>query len=845
MTVTRLYLVCNSHIDPVWLWMWQEGLAETLTTFRTAAEFCEEFDDFVFCHNEALLYQWVETYEPNLFSRIQDLVQKGRWHIMGGWYVQPDCNLPCGESFVRQALVGKRYFREKFNVEPHTAVNFDPFGHTRGLVQILAKAGYDSYLFCRPDPEAFSLPADSFIWQGYDGSHILAHRAPEHYNSQQGKAAWKVTQWLKNHPQAESGILLWGIGNHGGGPSRSDLKSLRTLISSETSTKVMHGTPEDYFKSLSTRQNQLPVYDQDLNPWAVGCYTSMARIKEKHRRLESLFLTTEKTSAHAYLNGILPYPSVELDSALQDLLYCQFHDILPGSCTAEVEVQALQRMSHALEILERIQNRAFFCLLSGHAAPREGEFPVMVYNPHPHSVRETLFCEFQPPEPNFVSETFWQPEMRDEKGVVIPCQLERESSNIAVDQRKRVTFSAELAPWEMKRYSVYLRDREPLPDSVHPLRELLELPVQEGRVVLDASTGRVSAFERQGKELLLPDAFRLLVMEDYPDPWGMKVQGFRNLRGSFELMTPWEAARFSGSHLEEIPPVRIVEQGPVRTVVEALFQYERSTACVHYLVPENGTAFELAVRIYWNEKDRMLKLSVPTLFIRGSCRGQVAYGVEKFPSSDQERVAQKWVAALSEDRDAALSVINSRTYGFDYNQGELRFSLLRSAAYAAHPVADEIPIVPGHRFIPRIDQGEHVFRFWIGGGVADPCLQRLDQEALLKNEPPNVLCCYPTGLGRRILPAIICEEEGVTLTCLKRSEDGKSLILRFFESTGNKQEARIRLPLLDLSLDLVFDPFEIKTLEVTPKSRAIRETDLLERKIARDPQNDPPGLKCT
>ena len=164
MTERRLYLVCNSHIDPVWLWMWQEGLAETLTTFRRAAHFCEEFEEFMFCHNEALLYQWVELYEPDLFCRIQDLVRQGRWHIMGGWYVQPDCNLPCGESFVRQALVGKRYFLEKFGVEPHTAVNFDSFGHTRGLVEILVKAGYDSYLFCRPDPQDFSLPADSFIW---------------------------------------------------------------------------------------------------------------------------------------------------------------------------------------------------------------------------------------------------------------------------------------------------------------------------------------------------------------------------------------------------------------------------------------------------------------------------------------------------------------------------------------------------------------------------------------------------------------------------------------------------------------------------------------------------------
>ncbi len=136
-----LHLICNAHIDPVWQWDWEEGAAEAVSTFRIAAAFAQEFDAFVFNHNEALLYRWIEEYEPPLFAQIQALVRDGKWHIMGGWYLQPDCNLPSGESFVRQILLGRRYFQEKFGVEPRTAINFDPFGHSRGLVQILAKSG--------------------------------------------------------------------------------------------------------------------------------------------------------------------------------------------------------------------------------------------------------------------------------------------------------------------------------------------------------------------------------------------------------------------------------------------------------------------------------------------------------------------------------------------------------------------------------------------------------------------------------------------------------------------------------------------------------------------------------
>ena len=127
MSDKRVHLICNAHLDPVWQWEWEEGVAAAVSTFRTAADLCEEFDGFIFNHNEAVLYAWVEEYEPELFRRIQRLVKEGKWHIMGGWYLQPDCNMPSGESFVRQILIGKSYFREKFGVEPSTAINFDPF----------------------------------------------------------------------------------------------------------------------------------------------------------------------------------------------------------------------------------------------------------------------------------------------------------------------------------------------------------------------------------------------------------------------------------------------------------------------------------------------------------------------------------------------------------------------------------------------------------------------------------------------------------------------------------------------------------------------------------------------
>ncbi|MCK5650188.1 MAG: alpha-mannosidase, partial [Gemmatimonadetes bacterium] len=161
-----VHLLCNSHLDPVWLWEWPEGAGEALALARTVCDLCEEFDSFVFNRNEVQFYEWIEEYDPALFERIGRLVGSGQWHVMGGWYLQPDCNLPSGESFVRQILTGKRYFRDKFGVEPTTGANLDSFGHSRGLVQILAKSGYDSYLFCRPKLDEAPLPAAEFTWVG-------------------------------------------------------------------------------------------------------------------------------------------------------------------------------------------------------------------------------------------------------------------------------------------------------------------------------------------------------------------------------------------------------------------------------------------------------------------------------------------------------------------------------------------------------------------------------------------------------------------------------------------------------------------------------------------------------
>lgn len=825
-----LFLVCNAHLDPVWLWEWEEGAAEALATFRSAARLCEEFEEFVFAHNESLLYKWIEEYEPDLFADIKELVKKGKWHILGGWFIQPDCNMPSGESFVRQILVGKKYFKRKFAVEPKTAVNFDPFGHTRGLVQILKKSGYTSYLFCRPDREWLSLPAEDFLWVGYDGSEIVAHRATEHYNSPKGQILQRVQKWIGDNPNRTIGILLWGVGNHGGGPSREDLGQLRKLMAKEKKWDIRHAKPEDYFSALKKHTDGLARHSRDLNPWAVGCYTSMAVVKKKHRDMENLYFFTEKMASHAALCGLRPYPREQLKEALEDLLFCEFHDILPGSGIPEVEEYAQQRLDHGTAILSRLRAGFFFAMLAGQPQAKEGEFPIFVYNPHPFPLKQTVICEFQPYEPHFDEESFLIPEVRDDRGKKLSSQLEKESSTLSVEWRKRVVFGAELKPGQMNRFICRQKGVKSEAEILTKEKPLLVLRSDKAEWAIRTSTGLIESYKVNGIDFLKPRAFQALVMEDYPDSWGMKVRSFRSYEGKFSALSEQESARFAGVAGSRLKNVRIIEEGPVRTVIEALFRYDQSYICQRYMIPKKGSEFEVEVRVFWNEKDRMLKLAVPSAFRDGSSRGQVAYGVEEFGPVEDELVAQKWLGVVSSDNRFALTVINDRVYGFDYKGGEIRISLLRSPAYAAD-TGNSWSLRTQDRFLPRMDQGERIFRFWVNGGRAKDRLVFVDREALARNEAPVALCCFPSGKGEGISPSLILSDRAIQLTAVKMAEDKNWLVLRLFEPTGKKRKTHVAIPCINREFDLPLEAFEIRTIAVDLESNDIFDLDLMEKKI--------------
>ncbi len=818
----RIFLLCNAHLDPVWQWEWEEGAAEALSTFRIAADFCEEYEDFIFCHNEALLYQWIEEYDPALFRRIQDLVARGKWHVMGGWHLQPDCNMPSGESFVRQILAGRQYFAEKFDKAPTVAVNVDPFGHTRGLVQIMAKSGYTGYLFMRPNPNDLTLPAEQFCWQGYDGSSVTAVRMKGGYNSAKGHAAEKAKQYYEECPDGKDELCLWGIGNHGGGPSKKDLDDLTDLIGEVTAAgdSMIHATPEEYFATLDSEK--LPPFAHSLQSWSPGCYTSQIRIKQTYRAAESAYYMTEAMAAHAACGTGMAFPREELAAALYDINTVQFHDMLPGSSIQPAEEMSIRMLDHGLETLSRVRARAFFALAAGQPKSAEETIPIFVYNPYPYEVEGDITAEFMLWDQNWNNE-FLQPVVHSETGVRCPAQCEKEHSTIPLEWRKRVVFRAALAPMRMNRFACGF---ETLPQKPTPTAETegdhYRLTGGGKTLLIDRKSGKIAAYYDAEHAYLKAGAGAIEVFADNYDPWFMEAHAWRDKIGEFTLLTAEETAEFCCLDAP-LDAVHVIESGDTRTVVEAVLGYRTSRAVVKYIFSADGT-LDVQLRLQWNEKQKMARLYLPAAFNVRECVGEQAYGAEPMPCDMKEGVAQRYHVLCG--TDTAVAVANNGTYGaaFDGAADTLHITLLRSPSYCAHPIPNR-KVMPQDRYMPYIEQGERDFAFRITAGAADTVRREAPRTAQHFNMPPMALSFYPEGVGEKpAAPLRLTDTDTVQWTALKQAEDRNGWVIRLFNPTGEQQSATLRWN--DAQKELIFGGYEIKTVRVT--GGVMTETDLTE-----------------
>ena len=807
----KLHLFCNAHLDVIWLWQLEEAMAAALSTFRVATELCEKQEHFVFNHNEAILYQWVEEHDPDLFRRIQKLVAEGKWKIVGGWYLQPDCLMPSGEAFIRQIAYGRKYFKEKFGVIPETVNNLDSFGHARGLVQIMYQAGYRYYMFMRPEANRMTLP-QLFEWRGYDEeSSVVAFRLNTQYNTGYGKAAGIIEEYIKENEDMEVAMRCWGVGNHGGGPSRRDVEEINRLMEKYAGkVEIVHSDPDKFFHERMSIEKKLPIISEDIIPSWVGCYSTMVRIKQLYRKLEHMLFSAEKISVACKQALGMEFPAEKIKEAIQAMLVLQFHDVLPGTCVKPAEEDMLRLGNYGLEILNRIHAKAMFALTAGEKAAPNEWIPIFVWNPHPYEVDEIVECEFMLSDQNW-DDTFTMVHAFVD-GKEISCQIIKEDSNFNLDWRKRVAFQTKFKPMAITRidFEPYLQEK---PIFKMEKGEVYYFDNGDMQVQINRNTGLIDSYRVRGKEFLKPGAFRLEVFYDSADPWrvdSMLCMGDK--KGEYTLLDGVEAAKMSGVRQENYETVRLVEDGDVFVRVEALFGYNDSRARILYTMPKKGIDFQVDITSFFAEKDTCLRMTIPVEMCKPSFSGQSVYGTKPLYQDGTESEAQGWIAAHGEG--GALILVNNGTYGSSNQGNMMRQTLLRSTAYSGHPLLER-PFMEYNRYLPRTEQGERSFHFRVAGVCEDDMITTAEHMAALENERLLAYNIFPKGEGKNVESVIRLSDSRIRLSACKVAEEGEGYIIRLFNPMEDTITTQIEIPMLGFRKTVQLKHHQVQSYRVT------------------------------
>ena len=784
----KLHLICNSHLDPVWQWDWDEGIAACLSTFRQAAKFCDEYD-YIFCHGESILYEWIEKYDKELFQKICNLIKLGKWHIMGGWYIQPDCNIPSGESFVRQIKLGKTYFKEKFGVEPKVALNFDSFGHTIGLVQILKKTGYEGYLICRPEKHDQKEDIREFIWKSKDGSEIKGARAEDEtiYCSFFGTALEDVKRKASHYEDLDTAIALWGVGNHGGINSKIDLENLDKLIK-ESEIEVLHSTPEKYFDDIKPKR----VIEYSLEPKLKGSYSSMSRIKMTHLKLENMIDRTERIASIAHNNSLLKYDDSRFLEVEKACAAVEFHDVLSGTCCANGEESSLNKMNGALSNLYDLYNDSFFALIKDELKAVPFEYPIFIFNHQPYDRMALCEVEILVEKPLDSQTLEYQVNVKRDNEI-IKSQCIKELGNINFDRRKRIAFITNL-----KALAITRVDFEVITVAKKPIEKIDDELVFEDNsklVRINKNTGLIDSFIVDGKELVNGQIFEPNILDSTVNPWGHFLDRID------ENPIPMKLSKCDKGVFKGYKNVRVTEHGDILTRVESLFEKENSNLRISYIIPKDLPYIDIDIDVFWNEQNKSLRLKFGTPK-NSKVITQTAFMTEEIKRDGFDYPNGRFTSIL--DKDKGLTIYNDGSFDALLDEKNLYLLLLNGAAYCAHLVGEKPIIKEPDRFIDYIEQGKHHFSF----RMAYDKVSELETKADEFLNKPYLLNAYPSGTKTKEYKTVLIDNLNVTLKAMFNYNN--KTIIHILNNSENNEKAHVSI--FDKLIDLSFGPYEVKAL---------------------------------
>ncbi|MEV4266772.1 glycoside hydrolase family 38 C-terminal domain-containing protein [Kribbella sp. NPDC049584] len=810
-----LYMIGNAHIDAVWLWRWQEGYQEVRATFRSALDRMDEYPDYVFTADSVAYFSWIAEHDPGLFERIRKRVAEGRFEIVGGWWVEPDCNIPGGEAFVRHALYSQRWLAEHLGVIATVGCNVDPFGHNATLPQLLSKSRLDSYTFLRPQKHERELPGQKFWWEAADGSRVLAYRIPHEYCSPGGEISGHVAKALQQLPVTTDPLMvLYGVGNHGGGPTIENIESIKQLAERDLYPDMFPSTMRRFFDEARTFDD-LPVHATDLQPHAIGCYAAHSGIKRQNRLAEQALLAAEKWATIASVVSGMPDATAELTHAWKQVLFNQFHDIAAGTAIEPAYDDARDQLGEAKSIAARLANRSIQSIARQVDIPAESAMvPIVVFNPHAWPVTSTVELELGYPAP--LRGAIALREGLD--GRLLEVQEVRSAAT--ANGRRRIAFTAGVPPLGYQLFT--MRPDEASYHLGQPSDDRLVLDNGRVRAEVDRRTGWLSTLAcGDGPNLLASGVAHAQVIHDDTDTWSHGVRSLWKTIDSFHVTR-----------------VRRLADGPVRQLIRVESAYGDSRLIEEFVLDAQADAVEVRVTVDWREQLKALKLCFPFAIKRSEATHEIPYGHLVREQNREEVPSHAWVDISGPD--GGVAVLNDGKYSFAVDgstagRSVLAMTAVRSPVYAWHDPRG----LDDDGVYSYVDQGIQHFTYRLQPHAADWRAAQVVRRASELGQPltPLIECFHDGPLPATHSYLSVAGADHVIVSVLKRAEDNDgATILRAYETAGRPAEVRIELPLLGHSFEATFDPHEIKTLRLPPDGPAT-ELDLLEW----DPAKPPPS----
>jgi alpha-mannosidase len=752
-SAARVSAVGHAHIDTAWLWPLRETVRKCARTFATAVTLMEDYPEYHFVCSAAQHLAWMEEHYPALFARIAERVGTGQFGPVGGMWVESDCNVPSGESLVRQIVHGKRFFQSRFGIDCRELWLPDAFGYTAALPQIMAGAGVDWFVSQKlswNDTNPF--PHHTFWWEGIDGTRVRAHfPTADTYNGDMSPRE------LIRSARAERSLYPFGYGDGGGGPTREMLEAARRLVHTAGAPRVVLEPAGAFFAAAEADPAPLPTWRGDLYlETHRGTFTSQAAIKAGNRRAEAALQAAELWSAvRTAISGDTPdpgespWPAEELDSAWKTLLTNQFHDILPGSGIRWVAEQAAAELADVRRRADALAGNALDSLAA--AVDTTGlARPAVVFNPTPFARCEVVehdggaFLADVPPLGYVAVEGAADSLLRI---APIACKTQQESS---------------AGPG-------WLRN------------EHLELRFDgAGRLVsvLDRDHGReVLAHGRAGNEFHLHED----TPADY-DAWDVDREYLDHFRV-----------------LDEPAECEVVEAGGLRASLRFRRRFGASTLDQTVVLAAGSRRVDFVTEVDWHEDHKFLKVAFPVAIQADEASFEIQFGHLRRPTheaTDFERArfevcAQRW-ADLSEpgvrgvpgetgirgvpgDTGYGVALLNDAKYGYDVRGNVLRLSLLRA------------PTAPD----PLCDRGRHRFTYALLPHAGD--LAAVVAAGYALNAP---LSLRPVAGDRPgPLPArrsfVTVDDPAFVVETLKRADNGDGFIVRGYEALGANRTVRL------------------------------------------------------